>query len=91
MTCRETTDANESIVHRCPNPMPLLLTAVEAATLCGRSLRTWHSWNAAGLIPKPIHIGRSTLWRTDELRAWVAVGCPSRKEWEAQRELAGSQ
>jgi predicted DNA-binding transcriptional regulator AlpA len=56
----------------------LLVTAAEAAALCGKSLRTWRTWDAAGRIPRPVRIGRSTLWRADELRAWVAAGCPPR-------------
>ncbi len=69
---------------------PLLLQAAEAAALCGKSLRTWRSWDAGGLIPRPVRIGRSTLWRSDELKAWVAAGCPRRKEWESRNEAAGS-
>lgn len=64
------------------SPAPLLLTAQEAAAMCGKALRTWRSWDAAGMIPRPIRIGRSTLWRAEELRAWVAAGCPRRREWE---------
>lgn len=63
----------------------LLLTAKQAAATCGRSLRCWRTWDAAGLIPRPVRIGRSTLWRAAELSAWTAAGCPRRAEWEAQR------
>lgn len=63
----------------------LLVTAKEAAKLCGKSLRTWRTWDSAGWIPQPIRIGRSTLWRLDELREWVEAGCPRRGEWEARR------
>ncbi len=63
----------------------LLLTARDAAVMCGKSVRTWRSWDAAGLIPRPMRINRSTLWRADELRAWVSAGCPRRAEWEAGR------
>jgi predicted DNA-binding transcriptional regulator AlpA len=55
---------------------PLLLSAKEAAAICGKSPRTWRSWDAAGWIPRPVRIGRSTLWRADELRDWVRSGCP---------------
>lgn len=64
---------------------PLLLTARKAAAICGKSLRTWRTWDSAGLIPQPIRIGRSTLWRSKELEAWVAAGCPRRQEWEARQ------
>jgi predicted DNA-binding transcriptional regulator AlpA len=63
----------------------LLVTARQAAELCGKSLRTWRAWDSAGWIPKPIRIGRNTLWRADELRDWVNAGCPRRDEWEAQK------
>lgn len=64
---------------------PLLLTARKAAKICGKSLRTWRTWDSAGWIPKPVRIGRSTLWRADELREWVEAGCPRRAEWEAHQ------
>lgn len=66
-------------------PDALLLTAKQAASVCGKSLRTWRIWDAAGWIPRPVRIGRSTLWRADELRDWVAAGCPRRAEWEARK------
>jgi predicted DNA-binding transcriptional regulator AlpA len=66
-------------------PSPLLLTARQAASMCGKSLRTWRTWDAAGWIPQPVRIGRSTLWRADELREWVTAGCPRRAEWEARK------
>lgn len=65
---------------------PLLLTAREAAALCGKSLRTWRSWDAAGIIPRPVRIRRCTLWRADELRRWIVAGCPNRQQWEKSTE-----
>ena len=59
---------------------PLLVDATAAAALCGKHLRTWRAWQAAGRIPRPIRIGRSLMWRFSELEAWVAAGCPSRKD-----------
>jgi predicted DNA-binding transcriptional regulator AlpA len=66
-------------------PDTLLVTAKQAAAMCGKSLRTWRTWDAAGWIPRPVRIGRSTLWRVDELREWIAAGCPRRTEWEARK------
>ena len=63
----------------------LLHTARQAASLCGRSLRTWRTWDSLGLIPKPVRIGRNTLWAARDLREWVAAGCPTRTEWEARK------
>lgn len=78
-TCTASDKRGESSVS------PLLIPARKAAAICGKSLRTWRTWDALGLIPKPVRIGRSTLWRADELRNWVAAGCPRREQWEAQR------
>ena len=63
----------------------LLLTAAQAAALCGRSGRTWWTWHAAGRIPRPVRIGRSVLWRAKEIREWIDAGCPPLNEWEAAR------
>lgn len=65
--------------------VPLLLTAKQAAAMCSKSLRTWRTWDSAGIIPSPVRIGRSTLWSVEELKAWVTAGCPRRDEWEARR------
>ena len=64
---------------------PILITAKQASQMCGKSLRTWRTWDSAGFIPQPVRIGRSTLWRLDELRDWVIAGCPRRDEWEARQ------
>jgi predicted DNA-binding transcriptional regulator AlpA len=64
---------------------PLLVTARQAAALCNKSLRSWRSWDASGLIPRPVRIGRSKLWSRDELIQWIAARCPCRAEWEARR------
>jgi predicted DNA-binding transcriptional regulator AlpA len=65
---------------------PLLLPAHHAAAVCGTSARTWRAWDVAGKIPAPIRIGRRTFWRAEDLRDWVAAGCPDRLTWEALRE-----
>jgi predicted DNA-binding transcriptional regulator AlpA len=67
------------------NSYALLVGAKQAAAMCGKSLRTWRSWDSAGWIPRPIRIGRSTLWRVEELHDWVAAGCPRRADWEARQ------
>ena len=64
---------------------PILVTARQAAAMCGKSLRTWRSWDSAGWVPRPVRIGRSTLWRMDELREWAAKGCPRREPEEARK------
>jgi predicted DNA-binding transcriptional regulator AlpA len=64
----------------------LLLRAAEAARLCGTSVRTWRNWDIAGKIPQPVRVGRKIFWRPEELKAWIAAGCPDRLTWEAIRE-----
>ena len=68
-------------------PTALLLRAPQAAVLLSTSVRTWRMWNATGKIPRPIHIGQSIYWRPEELKAWVAAGCPDRVSWEMLQQL----
>lgn len=60
----------------------LLLDAREASRMLGVSRSTWLSLRAAGRTPRPVRIGRRTLWRIDELKAWVDAGCPPLHRWE---------
>ena len=64
---------------------PLLISARQAAAMCGRSERTWRSWDCAHLVPRGVSIGRSRLWRVDELREWITAGCPRRADWELSK------
>ena len=73
-------DANNMLT---PHP---LLTASEAAALCRVACRTWRTWHSTGKIPQPIRIGRKIFWRPEELRAWIATGCPDREMWEVIRK-----
>jgi excisionase family DNA binding protein len=49
-----------------------LVGPLEAARICGVSRATWYRLLAAGKIPAPHKIGRRSLWREPELRAWAA-------------------
>jgi predicted DNA-binding transcriptional regulator AlpA len=66
----------------------LLVTAKQAAAICATSVRTWRTRDSAGLIPRPVRIGRSVFWCVDELRDWVAAGCPRRIDWESRQRGA---
>jgi predicted DNA-binding transcriptional regulator AlpA len=57
----------------------LLVPATRAAQICGKSVRTWRAWQSGGLIPAPVRVGRSLLWRVRDLEAWAAAGCPPRE------------
>jgi predicted DNA-binding transcriptional regulator AlpA len=63
---------------------PLLLTADQAAALCGVSGATWYRMASAGRCPASVRLSRGCVrWRRDELTDWIAAGCPDRKTWEA--------
>jgi predicted DNA-binding transcriptional regulator AlpA len=63
-----------------PGP-PLLLSVRDLARLLGRSVPSLDRDDAAGRLPAPVRLGGSKKWRTDEIVAWVAAGCPDRKAW----------
>jgi predicted DNA-binding transcriptional regulator AlpA len=63
-----------------PSAEPLLVSAEVAARISGRSVASWWRDRAAGRTPAPIRLGGRTLWRIDEIRAWIAVGCPDRQK-----------
>jgi predicted DNA-binding transcriptional regulator AlpA len=61
---------------------PVLLTAAQASAMFQKTERTWRTWDALSMIPRPMRIGRSLYWRLGELKAWIEAGCPRREEWE---------
>jgi predicted DNA-binding transcriptional regulator AlpA len=65
-------------------PDRLLVSARDAARLCGLSVATWHRRAAAGLVPAAVRIGPGCVrWRVEELREWIGAACPPRATWEA--------
>ena len=65
-------------------PLPLLVDVREACRLLniGRSL--FFALKSAGRLPDPVHLGRAVRWGREELRAWVAAGCPPREVWKTR-------
>lgn len=61
---------------------PALVSAKDAAKLCGVGDRMWRTMNRDGRIPEPVRLGRRVLWRVEELRDWARAGCPPRRRWE---------
>ena len=59
-----------------PEIVPELLTAREAARLCGMGERTFWRHTHNGVAPTPVKIGGSTRYRRSELLAWIAARCP---------------
>jgi excisionase family DNA binding protein len=55
---------------------PLLISADELARLLGVSARTiWRRLSSGDLL-EPVHFGGVTRWRREEVKNWVAEGCP---------------
>jgi predicted DNA-binding transcriptional regulator AlpA len=68
-------------------PVPLLIGARDLARLLGISKATLERMKAAGRLPSPVVLSAGChRWRLDEVRAWVAAGCPSRAEFDARRD-----
>jgi predicted DNA-binding transcriptional regulator AlpA len=62
---------------------PLLVDAAGVGRLLGYSRATVFQLDSAGKLPRPLRpTGHDPRWRIDELRAWVAGGCPRRDLWE---------
>jgi predicted DNA-binding transcriptional regulator AlpA len=83
LTLRPDDPAPNGAAPNAAEHLPLLLTARQAAELCGVSEATWWRLHAAAKCPAPVKIGGSTRWRVAELRAWTEAGCPPRAEWQA--------
>ncbi|HMO84346.1 MAG TPA: helix-turn-helix domain-containing protein [Lacipirellulaceae bacterium] len=64
----------------------LAVDAAEAARLCGVSRTSWYGLQAAGRLPRPVRLGRRVVWRVEELKAWLAAGCPPLAKWQHMRE-----
>ena len=61
---------------------PLAVDARAAARMCGVSRTHWYAMKASGRLPLPIRLGRRTVWRVDDLKRWVAEGCPPLHRWQ---------
>ena len=65
---------------------PLALSAQRLAERLGVSLRHVRRMDAAGLLPKPVRLGRSVRWSVEEVHAWMAAGAPDRRRWEQSKQ-----
>ncbi len=64
----------------------LLLDTKQVAELLGISERTLWAWSRSGIAPRPIKIGRMVRFSADEIREWVANGCPRERQREHPRK-----
>ena len=60
----------------------LLLRPADCARVLSISVRTLRTWDAAGLLPRAVRIGRNVRWAREELSRWVAAKSPARSRWE---------
>ncbi|MCE9590084.1 MAG: AlpA family transcriptional regulator [Planctomycetes bacterium] len=68
----------------------MAVSANDAAYLIGVGRATFWKLHSAGKLPLPVRLStRCPRWRVDELRAWLAAGCPDRQTW--LRRLEGGQ
>lgn len=67
---------------------PLLITAAELARLLKISTRTLWRLQSAGRLPEPVRFGGAVRWRLEEVRNWIAEGCPDEqaRENDGRRE-----
>lgn len=59
----------------------LLVDAVDFGSLLGVSRRQVHKWRTQNLLPAPVDIAGRVRWRVEELRDWLAAGCPDPEHW----------
>lgn len=68
---------------------PLLL---DAAGVCARlciGLSHLHAMRRQGRFPlQPIRLGRAVRFRSDDLSAWCAAGCPPAGRWSAMQQVS---
>ncbi len=77
------------IENRDNNVPALLLSANEAAGMCGIGRAHFYGLHSSGRLgPLPIRLGRRSLWRRDELEQWIASDCPARQAWQARRSAS---
>ncbi len=72
-----------------PTPTPLVVSAKDLAALLGASERHIRRMDAAGQLPAPLSLGRLRRWSLQEIRDWLAAGCPSRHDWIATKPAVG--
>lgn len=83
MTANQTTAPPVIPIPLPPQQLPPLLTRKQ--TFCDVlqvSMVSGKRWAKSGrFAPLPVKLGRCARYRRDEVLAWVAAGCPARREW----------
>lgn len=72
----------ESTIPSCDMDKLLLKSEDAAETLGISRTHLYHLSSTGEIGPRPIKLGKCSVWSYLELHAWVAAGCPRREEWE---------
>ena len=64
-----------------------LLTAQAVGAKLSLSKRAVFRMRSAGLICSPVKVGAGAIrWRQSDIEQWIALGCPSKSEFEAREK-----
>ena len=64
-----------------------LLTAQAVGAKLSLSKRAVFRMRSAGLICAPLKCGQGAIrWRLSDIEKWIALGCPSKSEFEVRKE-----
>ena len=65
-----------------------LLTAQAVAERLSLSKRAVFRMRSAGLICASLKVGQGAVrWRQSDIEKWISMGCPSKTEFEARKEV----
>ena len=67
-------------------PPSLLLSAQILGKRLGVSVRTLWRLRSSGKLPRPVRLGGAVRWRSADIDAWVAAGCPNSPRTEMHKE-----
>ncbi len=62
-------------------------TAQAVGKMLSLSKRQIFRLNSCGKIPASVKIGGSVRWRQSDIEDWIAMGCPSKSEFEATQQM----
>lgn len=82
--------AENGLTEQLGKDYKLLIDVKDLASILGAAPRTLWRWRSAGKLIEPIQIGGSTRWRTEEVRDWIAAGCPSAEAWQNESNRGGT-
>jgi len=72
--------------HREPSPSFLIDAKILAQLLSVSEATIWR-WDSGGRLPQAVKPSPGVKrWRREEIREWIDVGCPCRKDWEAVKK-----